>query len=128
MFAQMGAAYEVLVADAGLVECLLRERDPAGAYELAKQAVDRAVGLDAVTLLPTLRRLVGTALLDLGRAWEAVAEFELALASVDQQGTHEHGFVLLALADAYDAVDDVRAKAVRVEAEAALAALGATVP
>ena len=70
--------------------------------------------MDAVTLLPTFRRLRAACLLATGDPGSALEELRAALADLDEHGAHERGFILADLAaaahqlgepDAQDIVD-----------------------
>ena len=96
-FVQLGAV-EVLAADAALAECDLLGGRPAEALARTDAAVTEARAHQAATVLPTLRRLRGAALLACGQAEMAVAELQAALGDLDGRESYERGFLLHTLA------------------------------
>ena len=121
----LGQAAEVVATDTLLAEALLVSGDAVGAEALAGSAWLAADSLDAGYLQPTLQRLHGAALLEQGRLDDAEQQLTSALASCEQQGQIERGFILAELARVAVARGDAPA-AVRLttESRAALDALG----
>jgi class 3 adenylate cyclase/tetratricopeptide (TPR) repeat protein len=122
----LGLSAEVVETDASLVEALLVSGSPAAAAAVAEAAIQRAHSLSAGYLLPTLHRLRGAALLDLGDLDQGEACLGLALRACEAQAEEiERGFILAELARAADArADDAKARELAAESERALARLG----
>jgi len=125
-FVDLSEVVEVLVADAALVECDLLEGLAEEAMTRVTSAVERAQGLDAATVLPTLRRLHAATLLALGRPTEAKAYLESVLAGEGDQGSFERGFLLVTLAEACSRLSDPAATVWAERAQEILGDLQAT--
>jgi class 3 adenylate cyclase/tetratricopeptide (TPR) repeat protein len=78
-FAELGSQSEVVDADCAIAECRLLMGDWHSALSLASDAIERADGLGAVTVIPTLYRIRGFALLGSGRSREAREALQEAL-------------------------------------------------
>jgi tetratricopeptide (TPR) repeat protein len=104
--AALGEAYEVLATDVEVAAARLAQGDADAALAGVVEARDRASALGAVAQLPTIGRIHGSALLELGRLDEARSVLEQALAECEKQGSFETGFVLVTLADALDRAGD----------------------
>ncbi len=124
MFAEHGAGYELLVVESAVIEHLLRSGEVDEALVRSDEALLRAAAADAVTLLPTFRRLRGASLLAGGRAADAQSELAAALAGLDGQGAHERGFLLLDLARVNEDLGDPAAIDLRQAAGRELDRLG----
>jgi tetratricopeptide (TPR) repeat protein len=98
---ELGEPHEAVDAEAAIAESLLVEGRAHEALVLADQALARARTLGASTLLPTLARVRGLALLDHGDVVEAVAALDSGLeASAEPDARHEQAFLLAARAAA----------------------------
>jgi tetratricopeptide (TPR) repeat protein len=124
MFAQTDEAYEVLATDVEVAAALLAGGDPVAALAACDDAKARATSLDAVSLAPTISRLRGSLLLELGRDEDARAELEQGLAAAGEEGAYETGFSMLDLARAYDRLGLPGADRTRADGERLLAELG----
>ena len=124
MFLRLGLAAEAAETDAVLAEVHLACNEPSAAVVLATDATRRATSLDAGYLLPTLWRVRGAALLDLGERDAAVAALAEAERACATHGAAELGFVLAERARAVAPVDPAAAAALAARSARALAELG----
>jgi class 3 adenylate cyclase/tetratricopeptide (TPR) repeat protein len=118
--AASGQAAEVVETDAAISEALLEALDAPAAETLARDAAARAESLGFAHLLPTLLRVLGTALGEQGRLLEAQAVLAEALRCCESQGQVERGFVLAEQATVAQELGDAAAAA-RLWAESAAA-------
>lgn len=95
--ADLGSRAEVLETDAAIAWTALEAGDAERAAAVAGEAADQAEQLDVVPLLPSLLRLRGAALADLGRGAEAVQVLERARQLAQTHSRAELGFVLAEL-------------------------------
>ena len=124
-FAELGEAQELIDTDTALAECLQLQGRWQEALDLTADALERASSVGARTLLPTIHRIRGFALIEGGRLHEARAEFEAGLGiSGAPSSRHEHGFVLLGLSQVAAVLGDPGAADTARESARVLAALG----
>jgi class 3 adenylate cyclase/tetratricopeptide (TPR) repeat protein len=122
---ELAEPVEVVETDAALGLVLLSRGDPEAAVTVARTAAQRAEALDAVHLLPSLLRLEGAALSDLGEFADARSVLDRALKLSDRHSRVERGFVLAELSrvEARDG-SSAAAEDFAVQADAAFAELG----
>jgi class 3 adenylate cyclase/tetratricopeptide (TPR) repeat protein len=124
--AAMGSAHEVADTEAAIAESTLFAGDPSAAlYESAK-ALDHAQQAGATRVLPTLARIRGFALMQLGSDADARVAFDDACRFSSEPGTqHERAFALAGLARlAERAGDRERSRALAAESQEMLDRLG----
>jgi tetratricopeptide (TPR) repeat protein len=109
--AELGEPHEVVDAEVAIAESLLIDGHSSRALELADAALARAEALRAATLIPTLARVRGLALLEQGDVAASIAALESGLAaSEDPAVRHEQAFLLAARAAAARAAGDDHAE------------------
>jgi tetratricopeptide (TPR) repeat protein len=124
-FAELGEAQELIDTDTALAECFQLQGRWQEALDLTADALERATSVGARTLLPTIHRIRGFALIEGGRLDEARAEFEAGLGiSGAPSSRHEQGFVLLGLSEVAALLGDPGAADTARESAQVLAALG----
>jgi class 3 adenylate cyclase/tetratricopeptide (TPR) repeat protein len=124
-FTELGEPQELIDTDVARAECLQLQGTWQEALDLAADTLERASAVGAQTLLPTIHRIRGFALIEAGRLDEARGELETGLAMSDAPSSrHERGFVLLGLAEVAAQQGDPGAADTARESAQVLAALG----
>ena len=126
---ELGEPSEVVEADAAVAEAYLLNGDWAEALARTDAALERASAIGAATLVPTLLRIRGVALVGAGRWTEANAAFAEGLLAGSSPGTqHERAFLLAGQAELARLEQDPAAERLTAESSAMLAGLGVVRP
>jgi class 3 adenylate cyclase/tetratricopeptide (TPR) repeat protein len=124
-FERAGERGEVLIAEARIAESLIFQGQSSGALELVEATLERAGSFEGIfVLVPTLERLRGLSLMQLGRLEEARAVLEESLRLArDESADYEVALALDALV-ALGGLDEKTDKAVERERKALFERLG----
>jgi tetratricopeptide (TPR) repeat protein len=124
-YERAGESSEVLVTEARIAELLVLERSAEDALDSAERTLERSPAADGIFPLgPTLHRMRGLALLQLGRFDEARAALDESLEGGRQAGAdYEVALALDALA-VLDRLDDENPETAERERDAIFARLG----
>jgi class 3 adenylate cyclase/tetratricopeptide (TPR) repeat protein len=127
MLDDLGEPQELLDAQAALAECDLLEGKPVDALDVTERALKSADDENA-SVLPTLYRVRGFALLTTGDLDGALSNFDAGLALQSPAARHEMAFLSLGRAEVARRQGDPRAQALQSEGDAAMRALGVVAP
>ncbi|HEX5016936.1 MAG TPA: adenylate/guanylate cyclase domain-containing protein [Actinomycetes bacterium] len=126
MLEQLGEPQELLDAEAARAECALLKGDPVDALHLTEGALKR--GADNASVLPTLHRVQGFALLALDDNVAAKAAFEAGLELQEPAARHEQAFLTVGRAEVATRLNEPEATALYEQGVAMLHTLGVITP